>query len=368
MSSHAIENTPHSVYEACGEDGPTLADLRRVLPDHLKQVRPGLAWLTLLRVVATIALFPLILSQLRLEWGPALAWQLPAHLLAWLFYGWALVGLFVLGHDCGHGSFARSPRVNRFVGHLCMAPLINSLHTWVLTHDHHHARTQLRGQEVDWASHLRTREEFAETSWRREPMVRLGYALPYGILLWILWNTVRRGFTVRTQLPADQFQRERGRLAWSNSLMFASAIAIYGGLWAFGGVWAMFKFYAIPATVAMWTGALLITIHHANPEALFFTKESWTPVRGQMVSTFDVRFPRLLEWMWCYINVHIPHHVSIQVPWYHLPEAARTMESQYPRCYQRQKFSLGHLSWFARTPFLSRDPSRDLWSPEPAAC
>ncbi len=130
MSSYpARKNTPRSVYEACGQNGPSLTDLRRVIPDHCKQVRPLVAWLTLLRVLATIALFPLILSQLSLSWGPALAWQLPAHLLAWLFYGWALVGLFVLGHDCGHGSFARSARVNRLVGHMCMAPLINSLHT-----------------------------------------------------------------------------------------------------------------------------------------------------------------------------------------------------------------------------------------------
>ena len=45
-------------------------------------------------------------------------------------YGWVLVGLFVVGHDCGHGSFSRRRWVNEVVGHLAMAPLANSFATW----------------------------------------------------------------------------------------------------------------------------------------------------------------------------------------------------------------------------------------------
>ena len=77
-------------------------------------------------------------------------------------------------------------------------------------------------------------------------------------------------------------------------------------------------------------------------------------MRGQLVSTFDVRFPAWLEYLWCHINLHIPHHISPTIPSYYLKGAGRALHQAYPAHYQEQTFGLRHLAWFYRTPFLRK--------------
>jgi omega-6 fatty acid desaturase (delta-12 desaturase) len=214
---------------------------------------------------------------------------------------------------------------------------------------------------VDWAAHLKTAEEFEGTNWRDDLIVRLGYALPFGVFFWIISNTVRRGFLVRQQIGERKWQQERRRLLISNLIMLATATAMTGGLLAWGGLWMMLKLYGVGGFVATVTGAMIITVQHANRHTLSYTAEGWTPLRGQLVSTFDVRFPRLLEWMWCDITIHIPHHISPRMPWYQLRKASGALRAAHPAYYQSAPFGLAHLSWFARTPFLRAVPEKGLF-------
>jgi omega-6 fatty acid desaturase (delta-12 desaturase) len=353
--------SPIRVDDHCLNSGLSLAEVRNCLPEDILEHRPGMAWWSLFRAMFLLALGPLLLSQLHFTEGWALAWQIPAHIGLWLLYGFALVGLFTIGHDAGHEAFSKTPWVNTLVGHLCMFPLVNSFAVWVITHDHHHANTQLRGHEVDWAAQLKTREELAQISWRKDPIIRLGYTLPFGVFFWILWNTFRRSASVNVFLPERQFAKEKRRLFLSNAFMLLGAVGIYGGLFWAGGFWFLLKYYGIAAFVATWVGALVVTLQHANAQTLYFDQASWKPIRGQMVSTFDIRFSRPLSWMWCHIDIHIPHHIAPRIPWYKLPEARAALKAAYPELYQERPFRLKDLSWMLRTPYLERDEARGVW-------
>ena len=67
----------------------------------------------------------------------------------------------------------------------------------------------------------------------------------------------------------------------------------------------MMKYYGVPAWVAMATGWVIIAIQHGNEDSLLYEEHAWTPAKGQIVSTFDTRFPGWLELLWCKINFHI---------------------------------------------------------------
>jgi omega-6 fatty acid desaturase (delta-12 desaturase) len=353
--------SPTRVDDYCSATGLSLADVRKCLPEDITEHHPFRAWRALVRALLLLAIGPLCLTQLQFTQGADLLWQVPAHIACWVLTGFALVGLFTIGHDAGHEAFSKSHAVNNVVGHLCMFPLVNSYAVWVITHDHHHAHTQLRGHEVDWAAHLQTREELAQTSWKENPILRLGYAIPFGVFFWILWNTVRRSASVSVFLPERQYQNEKLRLAFSNAFMILGAVLIYGGLLWVGGLWTMVKYYGMAAFVATWVGALVVTLQHANQDTLYFDKQSWTPIRGQMVSTFDIRFSRILSWMWCHIDIHIPHHIAPRIPWYRLPEARLAILKAHPDLYQERRFRFRDLAWMLRTPTLERNEARRVW-------
>ena len=319
------------------ENESDLKKFREVIPKNCFEQ----AWLyslfTALRILLTISFFLFLESKLGADSLENVMILIPL----WFFHGQALVGLFVLAHDCGHHSFSKIPWINTVCGHLAFAPLANGFESWKETHNHHHAHTQKKGQEIDWSSWLLTEEDFKKTSWNINFFTRLGYALPFGILFWVYINAFRRAFsesTLKTKL--------------SNLFMWLIMFVIYGGLcWKFG-LSGMLKYHGIPAFVAMITGYILLIIQHANHETKWFTEESWTPVKGQLEATFDVRFPRLFEWLWLDINIHIPHHMAPRIPWYHLREASAAIKHKYPKVYQERKFSLKELDWMIKTPFL----------------
>ena len=70
--------------------------------------------------------------------------------LLWVFTGTALTGFFVIGHDCGHRSFANRRWVNDLVGHLTFLPLIYPFHGWRIGHNHHHKHTNKMGEDNAW--------------------------------------------------------------------------------------------------------------------------------------------------------------------------------------------------------------------------
>lgn len=322
----------------------TLADLKRLIPPRDLATSELRSFATLLRVLATIALFAYVTSLIDLH--SALGWVLFAAMT--VAQGAALVGLFVLGHDCGHGAFSRHRAVNVVVGHLTMAPVLTSLRSWQLFHDHHHRWPQKHGVQLDVYRYLVTREELG----RAELLSRLGYSMPGGFVLWLLGGIVRRATLARSipELIRNAAEARRVRTSAAVTLVLVAALWTVLGLTV--GPAGIVKYHVAPMIVSTFLGSVLVTIQHTNMEAIFYTPEAWTPLRGQVVSTFDVRLPRLLEWMWCDINLHIPHHVVPRLPWYRLRQAARVLSAAHPGLYQERRFGMSELRFLWRVPFL----------------
>jgi omega-6 fatty acid desaturase (delta-12 desaturase) len=343
---------PTEVDDRLRETPLSLHELRQAIPPQFRKPDDITSWCALARVLGSAGICLWMLSLVQIDGGAVLVWKLAGLGTLWVLYGWVLVGLFALGHDCGHGAFSGRSWVNTAIGHLCMSPLANSLLVWRVTHDHHHSHTQLRGQDVDWSANLRTRTEFASRHPRCPILVRWGYRLPFGIFIWIAWNAIRRGANVRSMLTRPQWQTTKTQLLCSNLLMVACVFAIYGGLWFWVGFWGMLKYHGVPAAVAMITGSFILTVQHANSESVLYATGAWDRVRSQLASSFDVRFPSWIEYLWCNINIHVPHHIAPGIPWYHLKKAASGLQGTFPRCYLEERFTPEHLKFFIRTPFL----------------
>ena len=353
--------TSESVDAQVCDQGLTLSTVRSAIPSALLVPSERRSWAGLLRVCLVAGLCLWLLSHLGADPAQTSAAEWAALGVVWLVYGLVLVGLFVIGHDCGHGAFSRHRIVNSIIGYAVMSPMPNGFHTWKLTHNHHHAFTQLRGQEVDWGAYLQTEAELSARTWRDSFIIKLGYALPFGVFLWIGWNTLRRGVMVRGVIGEARYAKERRQLLLSNAIMLTCQIALVAGLLSLGGWWAFVKYHGVPAYIAGTFGAFIIAAGHANAQSLVFDRGDWSAARGQLSSTYNVRFPRIVEWMICDINIHIPHHVSIRIPWYNLRAANEALKAGWPELVQESRFSPRDLAWSVRTPLLEEDPERGFY-------
>lgn len=61
---------------------------------------------------------------------------------AWLCYGFlqgcVWTGLWIIGHECGHGAFSKSTKVNDTVGWIAHSFLLVPYFAWKITHARHH--------------------------------------------------------------------------------------------------------------------------------------------------------------------------------------------------------------------------------------
>ena len=282
---------PSVIDQRARAEGTTIAHLRDLIPKECFVIEPWRSWSALAVAVLRLAASIYILTRIEPAWGPGLVWQIPALAAAWLFAGWCFTGIFVIGHDCGHMAFSERRWVNELVGHVCLSPEFTGFHNWRIWHNYHHAKTQLRGQDPDWAEKMMTRAEYEEAPLADKAHVRLGFGTPLGILVGFWKGMFRRTFmkTTAPQIPV----REEGKLLFSSAMMVLMSGAIGAWLVHAGGAWALVKYYLVPVFIAAAHGAMLTYLHHTSADSMVFDKADWTPFRGQVASTFNVRFPRV---------------------------------------------------------------------------
>ena len=103
-----------------------VARWKTVVEEHEQPNFWKAAWQIFHTVGAYVALWALIYLSVSVSW-----WlTIPLAILA----GGLLVRLFIIFHDCGHGSFFRSPTANRFCGRITG---LLAYH-WKWEHDVHH--------------------------------------------------------------------------------------------------------------------------------------------------------------------------------------------------------------------------------------
>jgi omega-6 fatty acid desaturase (delta-12 desaturase) len=230
-----------------------------------------------------------------------------------------LMRLFIVQHDCGHGSFFRSPRVADIVGSALGVLTLTPYHYWKKAHAMHHATSgNLEHRGFGDIDTLTVGEYQALSRWGRfkyrvyrHPVILFGV----GAVL---------HFFVRHRLPTI-VPRTWTRARWS---IFWTDVALAGFVVGMGLLVGFRQFLLVHVplmTLSCSMGVWLFYVQHQFEPTYWEHDEQWAYNDAALVGSSYYRLPRLLQWATGNIGLHHVHHLSARIPNYRLQEALESI-------------------------------------------
>jgi omega-6 fatty acid desaturase (delta-12 desaturase) len=234
--------------------------------------------------------------------------------------GALLVRVFIIQHDCGHGSFFRSPRANNVAGTLCSVLTLTPYLNWRRQHAGHHRswnNLDRRQSGTDFYSTCLTVEEYLALS----PWRRFLYRLPRHLLMAhvVIPPLV---FLVLYRLPFDTpkaWVRERWSVHGTNiALAFVFALLVL----AFG-LRAVVLVQLPVMIVASIIGVWLFAVQHRFEHARWYRQREWSFTSAALQGSSYLKLPKILQWLTGNIGFHPVHHLAPRIPNYRLEACYR---------------------------------------------
>jgi len=237
---------------------------------------------------------------------------LPLAPLAGLF----LIRIFIIFHDCGHGSFFPSREANGIVGFLTGVLAWTPYRQWAREHAIHHATSgdlDRRGTGDVWTL---TVQEYLEASrWQRfayrlarNPIILFGVAPLFVFLIKHRFNGPKAG------------PRERRSVAWTN----LGILAVGAGLSLLFGLGPYLALQLIIIAVAGAAGMWLFYVQHQFEDAHWERGAGWDYGEAALKGSSFYKLPKVLQWFSGNIGFHHIHHLSPSIPNYHLEKCHRS--------------------------------------------
>jgi omega-3 fatty acid desaturase (delta-15 desaturase) len=237
----------------------------------------------------------------------------------WLMQGTMFWALFVVGHDCGHGSFSRLKWLNNLIGHLCHIPILVPYHGWRISHRTHHANTG--NIETDESWYPVTESKYEQMPWY-EKLLRFYLPLiAYPIYL-MRRSPNREGshFLPSSPLfrPSEKWDVITSSVLWVLMIAFLSGLTYQFG-WLF-----LVKYYLAPYIVFVVWLDLVTFLHHTEPDIPWYRGEDWYFLKGAL-SSID-RDYGFINSIHHDIGTHVAHHIFLNMPHYHLKTATAAIK------------------------------------------
>lgn len=245
----------------------------------------------------------------------------------WAGYGFALavavpaagllVRLFLIQHDCGHGSFFRRRATNDWVGRVLGVLTLTPYDYWRRSHALHHASSgNLDNRGIGDIDTL-TVDEFRS----RQPKAQFGYRLyRHPVTMFIVGPAYQ--FLLRHRLPFGLMRN--GWQPWVSVMATNVATAALVGLvmWQVGVV--PFLLVQLPITLlAASFGVWLFYVQHQFDGATWDRADAWSFHHAALHGSSHYDLPRVLRWFTANIGIHHVHHLASRIPFYRLPEVLR---------------------------------------------
>jgi acyl-lipid omega-6 desaturase (Delta-12 desaturase) len=227
-----------------------------------------------------------------------------------------VVRMFIIFHDCGHGSFFRSARANEWVGSVAGVLCFTPFHRWRWEHAVHHSSAgdlDRRGIGDVWTM---TVQEYLEASrWRR-----FAYRLARNPFILFIIAPLVLLLIIERFPTGKEGRRERWSVYATNA---GIAVMVLGMGWAFG--WK--AYLLLQGAVLMLAGSAgvwLFYVQHQFEGVYWERRDEWDYEKAALEGSSYYKLPRVLQWFTGNIGFHHIHHLSPRIPNYHLEKCHRS--------------------------------------------
>jgi omega-6 fatty acid desaturase (delta-12 desaturase) len=225
-----------------------------------------------------------------------------------------LVRLFMIQHDCSHGSFFRRRATNDWVGRILGVVTLTPHDLWRRTHAIHHAGMgNLDERGIGDVTTLTVAEYLSRGRWRRlvyriyrHPAMLFGVGPSYLFLL-------------QHRLPVGLMRR--GWQPWISTMATNLAIAaIAAGVVLLLGSEALLLILLPTAMLAASAGVWLFYVQHQFENTYWEGDDAWSHAESSLRGSSYYVLPGILRWLTANIGMHHVHHLNSRIPFYRLPE------------------------------------------------
>lgn len=223
-----------------------------------------------------------------------------------------LVRIFILFHDCGHGSFFKSQKANDALGIITGLLTFTPYYSWRHAHAIHHATSgdlDRRGVGDIWT--LTVREYLAAPLWKR-----IAYRVfRFPPVTFLVGPTVV--FFVLQRFPArsDNLRERNGVYATNLALLgIAALMSFVIGLKAY--VLIQLPLMILAGAIGVW----MFYVQHQFEGVYWERHANWDFATSALEGASYYKLPKLLQWFSGNIGFHHIHHLSPKIPNYKLQQ------------------------------------------------
>lgn len=228
-----------------------------------------------------------------------------------------LVRLFMIQHDCGHGSLFRHRSANDWLGRIIGVLTLTPYDFWRRTHAAHHASSgNLDRRGMGDVDTLTVNEYLSRSRWGRlryrmyrHPLVMFGLGPAY---LFFLQQRLPIG------LMRGGWKPWLSTMATNLAIVAVAAVTIrVVGLDAF--LLVHLPVTLIGASLGVW----LFYVQHQFEYTFWARDRAWNLQEAAFYGSSHYDLPGVLRWFTANIGLHHIHHLCSRIPFYRLPVALR---------------------------------------------
>jgi omega-6 fatty acid desaturase (delta-12 desaturase) len=228
-----------------------------------------------------------------------------------------LMRLFIIQHDCGHGSFFKSQKANDLLGAVIGVASLTPYSYWRQTHAIHHSTSGNLTHRGYGDIDTKTLREYAAMSRWGRFKYRVYRSVPVMFIVGPSYH-----FLINHRIPViipPEWKHERLSILL-NDLVLAVILAVAAytvGLWPFLQV--QLPVSMVTASAGVW----LFYIQHQFEGTYWRPDQNWDLAKASLEGSSYFELPAPLQWITGNIGFHHIHHLNSRIPNYNLPKAMK---------------------------------------------